>query len=112
MKIKRNLYIFINAAILVLPAISRAQSGLVDLLTDFRGLLGLLPPLIFGIAMVFFFWGGAQFVLHAGDEKYRQDGKNKMIYSIIALFVFVSIFGILTTIGDLIGIPAWFTYTP
>lgn len=88
-----------------LPSIAFAQTGgLLEYMTSFGGLLKLFVPIIFGLSLVYFFWGGAKFVLNAGDEKYRADGKNKLIWGIIALFVFVSILGILSTIGDLLDI--------
>lgn len=60
---------------------------------------------IFGFAMVFFFWGAAQFILKdAGSDKTRDEGKKKLLWGIIALFVMFSIYGILRMIGNLTGI--------
>lgn len=82
-----------------------ALTGLKGLLTDFKGVLDLVVPVLFGLSLVYFFWGIGQFILHAGDVKTREEGRNKMIWGIIALFVFISIYGILKSIGSAIGIP-------
>lgn len=87
----------------LIPAISYAQ-GLVQLLTSFKGILGLLPRIIFGLCVIYFFWGTAQFIQNAGNEKLRGDAKNKMIWGVVAIFVFISIGGILYGLGQLLNI--------
>ncbi len=83
-----------------------ALDGVKGLLTAFGGILNSVIPVIFGLALIYFFWGVAQFVLHdAGNDKTREDGKKKIMWSIVALFVFVSIYGILRFIGNAIDIP-------
>lgn len=92
---------------LVSPTLALAQplGGLKSLLVSFKDILNLLIPVLFGICLIYFFWGLAQFILHdAGNDKTRADGKQKMIWGIVALFVFVSIYGILNFIGSAIGI--------
>jgi hypothetical protein len=107
---RKNIYKnFKSLTILVLsafPVVSfAALNGLKGLLGDFGQILGLAQPLIFGIAFLYFFWGVAQFILNAGEQKARDEGKKKMLWGIVALFVMISIVGILHTVGYLIGIP-------
>jgi hypothetical protein len=68
-------------------------------LSEFVSLLiSLIEPLIvviIGLALLVFFWGLVKFIYNAGDEKTHADGKNLMIWGLIALFVMVSVFGIL-----------------
>jgi hypothetical protein len=82
-----------------------ALDGVKGLLYDFSDILSLLEPIIIGLAFLYFFWGVSQFILHAGDQKLRDDGKRKMLWGVIALFVMLSIIGILHRVGDLIGVP-------
>lgn len=90
---------------LLLPAVSfAALTGLKSLLGDFSIILGQVWTLVIALAFVYFFWGLGQFILHAGDQKARDEGKQKMIWGIIALFVIVSIGGILNFVGDLIDV--------
>ena len=70
--------------------------------TDFAGfvciLLGFMNtafPIIVGATLLVFFWGLAQFIRSAGDEKKIVDGKRLMFWGIVALFVMVSIWGII-----------------
>lgn len=105
--LKNNVLKYISLITLyTFPAITFAQlNGLRGLLTQFRSLLNLIIPVIFGLALVYFLWGTSQFILNAGDAKTREEGKQKMIWGIVALFVMVSIYGILSAIGTLVGIP-------
>ncbi len=65
---------------------------------------------IFGmLAVAAFFYGLARFILAAGDPKKIVEGKNAMIYGIIALFVLVSIVGIISFFQRSLGTD---TYTP
>lgn len=97
-RIKKTL-LYILVLIGIFPEVLNAQvtgtSRLYEMIIDFRGLLGLAVPLIFGLSLVYFFWGTANFILSAGNEKTRRDGINKMIWGVVALFVFVSLYGIL-----------------
>jgi len=98
-------YTFIISTYFI-PIITFAMSGVRGLLTDFSGVLNLITPLIFGLSTVYFFWGVAQFVLHdASNEKTREEGKKKIMWGIVALFVFASIYGILSAIGTAVDIP-------
>ena len=90
---------------LLVPNISfAALQGLKSLIVEFQGLLKLVYPIVVALAFIFFFWGVARFILNAGDDKKRADGQKKMMWGIIALFVVLSIMGILYFIGGAIGI--------
>lgn len=67
-------------------------------------ILGLLIPMAFALAVLYFFWGMAKYILNAGDDDARAAGKQVMINGIIALFVMVSIYGIINLLGNFIGI--------
>jgi hypothetical protein len=49
---------------------------------------------IVALAFLTFLWGLARFILSAGDEKAIDDGKKIMLWGTIALFVMVSVWGI------------------
>ncbi|HRH27005.1 MAG TPA: hypothetical protein PLZ99_02500 [Parcubacteria group bacterium] len=109
MNIIKHLVIVISFFTSFFPKQTFAQvtgtSRLYEMLVDFRGLLNYAVPIIFGLAMIYFFWGTANFILKdAGNEKTRRDGINKMIWGVIVIFVFVSIWGILNTLSTLIGL--------
>ncbi|OHA91952.1 MAG: hypothetical protein A2723_00400 [Candidatus Zambryskibacteria bacterium RIFCSPHIGHO2_01_FULL_52_18] len=62
----------------------------------FLDLVLLLVPLVASLALLAFFWGLAKFIYNvSGDEKAVGEGKNLMKWGLIALFVMVSVWGIL-----------------
>lgn len=92
---------------MTVPAVSfAALNGLKGLLGDFQDLLTVAGQAVFALALLFFFWGTAQFILNdAANDKTREDGKKKMLWGIIALFIMFSVYGILRMIGVLVDIP-------
>jgi hypothetical protein len=62
-------------------------------------------PLIFAVATVMFVWGVVQFfVLNSDEEKKREQGKQFMIWGIIALAVMLSVWGLVGILGSTFGI--------
>jgi hypothetical protein len=82
-----------------------ALDGVKGLIGDVKDILNLLEPVIFALALFFFFWGIIQFIRNeAGSDKTRAEGQRKILWGIIALFVMFSIWGILNFVGGLVGI--------
>ncbi len=103
---KNNLkYILVGATSLFPSFTFAALGGLKGLIGSIGSLLNSLIPIIFALCLIYFFWGISQFILHAGEEKTRAEGKNKMIWGVVALFIFISIYGILSVIANLTGVP-------
>lgn len=75
-----------------------------DLIVAVGNIVGLLIPLTAACALLFFFWGLVGFIQHAGDEKAVTEGRRKMLWGIIVLFIITSVWGIVGFIeGDLFG---------
>ena len=53
---------------------------------------------------VFFIWGLAIFIRDSGNPEKKEEGRNKMVWGIITLFVIVSLWGIVAFIGRTFGI--------
>jgi hypothetical protein len=102
---KNKIYFFIVISLLA-PAVSfAALDGIKGMISEIGKLVSMIIPIVMGLALVYFFWGIAQFVLHdAGNDKTREEGKKKMLWGIIALFVMMSIYGIVAFIGNTLGI--------
>lgn len=66
----------------------------------FYDLLEYLVVLVISLAVVFFLWGMAMFVLKADDETERAKGKQRMIWGLITLFVMVSVWGVVNFLQD------------
>lgn len=78
--------------------------NLTDILGIFRDLINTILPIIIALALLYFFWGLAQFVLAAGDETKQGEAKSIMIWGIIALFVMISVWGLVNVLVDTFGL--------
>jgi hypothetical protein len=81
--------------------------------TNFQGVLGYITciinssviPLIFALATVMFVWGVVSFfIINADEEAKRAQGKQFMIWGIIALAVMLSIWGLVGILGSTFNI--------
>ncbi len=66
-------------------------------------LMQMLAQLFLAVALVVFIWGMVVFILNSGNEQARSEGKQKMIWGIVALFVIVSVWGLVNIIQTLTG---------
>ncbi len=64
----------------------------------------MLVPIMTSVALLGFFWGMAMFIWNAGDEKKRSEGKYVMLWGILALFVFLSITGIIVLLQNTLSV--------
>lgn len=94
---------FIAVALLAVPGFAFAQT-LGSVLGTVQGLLDALIPFLITLAVLYFFWGVAQYILKSDDEEGRRNARNIMIYGIIALFVIVGVWGLVGVIADTFGI--------
>ncbi len=62
-------------------------------------------PLIFAIAVVTFIWGAVKFfIINAEEEAKRDQGKQFMLWGIIALAVMISVWGLVKILGETVNI--------
>ncbi|MEK7176895.1 MAG: hypothetical protein AAB719_01160 [Patescibacteria group bacterium] len=90
-------------ALALLPLVASAQlTGLGELITATGGLINPLIAILVGVALLVFFWGLVKFVFRLGGdgEKAVDDGKRLMKWGLIALFVMVSVWGIIEFFQD------------
>jgi hypothetical protein len=64
-----------------------------------------------GLALFWFFWGLMKFIFKAGDEKAQEEGRNIMLWGILALFVMTSVWGLVNFLGNSLGIKTGITQT-
>ena len=87
--------LFLIFVLLALPAIVSAQ-GVGRLLLEFGDLIDTIIPILVAIGLLVFLWGLVKFIFRvSGDEKAVEGGKRLMFWGIIALFVMVSVWGII-----------------
>lgn len=88
----------------LLPSVAFAVADVEELILEILYLLNLIIPVIFGLALVYFLWGLAQFILNAGNETARESARSIMIWGIIALFVMVSVWGLVNLLTNTFGL--------
>jgi len=85
--------------LLMLPAITFAQT-IQTVIATVGNILNLLIPIVITLAVIYFFWGVAKYILNADNEEKKAEGRSIMIYGIIALFVIVSVWGLIGLLGN------------
>lgn len=96
---KGRIVIAIVCAAVLVPVLAHAQE-LTSLLTAVETIVRRLIPLAAGLALLAFFWGIARFIFAAGNEEARKEGRQFMVWSVVALFVLTSIWGIVFFLRD------------
>ncbi len=80
----------------VFPAIASAQNigGIFSLLNQANQLINQVIPFIIALTVLVFLWGVFMFVVSGADSEKRKEAQGYMIWGIIALFVMVSVWGL------------------
>jgi len=82
----------IAAGTLVLPSLVAAQT-LLNTLALVNTFLNAVVGLFITLAIVIFFWGLIKYLMNVGEAK--SEGLQIMFYGVVAIFVMVSIWGII-----------------
>lgn len=75
-----------------------------SILGDVYYIFTLVVPIIMLLALIYFFYGLAKYILSASSEDSKTEGRNIMIYGVIALFVMASVWGLVTFLQDTFGV--------
>lgn len=99
-----------------LPALALAQysqqggglnlgsGNLSQTLNSIYSLVNSVIPILIGLGIIAFLFGILKFIFNAGDEGKRADGKWVIIYSLIGIFVMVSVWGLVAALQNVFGI--------
>lgn len=93
------------AALFALPFVAAAQGRLTNLqqlIGSVGQIVGMLIPIVIGLAMLAFFWGLFKYIKSSGEG--HKEGVNVMIAGVAALFVMVSVWGIVQFAQSALGI--------
>jgi hypothetical protein len=83
--------------------ISSNNQGILGTVGMIGTVVASLVPVVSTLAILFFFWGLAKYILAAGDPESKADGKKIMIWGIIAIFIMVTLFGIIGYLQSAVG---------
>lgn len=67
-------------------------------------ILDALIPIMVILALVYFIYGLAEYILESGVEAKKVEGKNRMVRGSIAMFLIVSVWGVVLFIQKTVGI--------
>jgi phosphotransferase system glucose/maltose/N-acetylglucosamine-specific IIC component len=67
-----------------------------------QNIINPLIYLLFALALVFFLWGVAQFILNSGGGDTKNEGKSHIFWGIIGMFIMVGVYGIMNIISGTI----------
>lgn len=71
-----------------------SDSGVRGFIGSLIDILNAIIPLIFGVAIVLFLWGIAKAYFLSGDDSdSRKEGRNLIIWGVIALFIMIAFWG-------------------
>ncbi len=76
-------------------------NGIASGMTD---VLDAALPVLAALALAAFIWNGAMFILRSDDDRARMDGKKGMLWGVIALFVLVSVWGIVQLLQGILDV--------
>jgi hypothetical protein len=74
------------------------------LIAQIGAIIASLIPIAFGAGLLAFFWGLAKYIFSAGSEDSKGEGKQIMIWGVIALFVMSSVFGLVELLRKTAGV--------
>jgi len=83
------------------------MTGVKELIQAVGSLTNPLIAIVVAIALLVFFWGLAKFIFRlGGDEKVVDEGKRIMKWGLLALFVMVSVWGIIRFMQSALNLPS------
>lgn len=91
---KLRTYIGALVAVVALPGMAAAQT-LLDTVGFLNAFVNSLIPLAISLALLMFFWGLIKYLFKIGGDDAQKEGIRTMIWGVAALFVMVSIWGII-----------------
>ena len=105
----KKLQKIILAGLVTFPAVALAQlDGIGNLVSRLGAIIRNLIPVLLGLAVVVFFWGIIQYLFTDAKEK----GSKLMFWGVIAIFVMVSIWGLIRFIRGELFVGTDFTPPP
>ncbi|MFA6006255.1 MAG: hypothetical protein WC764_00810 [Candidatus Paceibacterota bacterium] len=65
-----------------------------SILNNIRGIFSIIVPLCVGLALIYFIYGLAEYILVSGEASKKEEGRMRMVWGTIAMFVIISVWGL------------------
>ena len=83
------------ASAMLFPGVAfAAVTDLESLLQLVIGLINIAIPIIISLAVLVFIWGLFMYITNPSEDEKKKEGRDIMIWGVIALFVMFSVFGL------------------
>ncbi len=96
--------VYASLAFAPVMAFAAQLAAITDIVVSIGGIVKMLIPILFGLAIIYFFWGLVVFLRAAGDPKAQEAGRNQMIWGVITIAVMVSVYGLVQWLQTLFGV--------
>jgi hypothetical protein len=95
----------IAAALLASPFLALAQrvTDADSLFTKVSNILNSVIVILISLSVVYLIYGVFKYMI-AGDEEKRKEGKNIVLYGVVALFVMISVWGLVRILAGTFGL--------
>ena len=74
--------------------------GIEGFIATIGRIMDMIVPIMVGLALIYFIYGLGEYILESGEEGKKAEGRNIMIYGTIAMFVIVSIWGLVQLLQE------------
>lgn len=90
---------------ILFPCILSAQSAsyFLDFLRQVSDIVNSSIPVLITLALLYFLWGLVMFIQKSGEGG-AEEGRDKMLWGVIGLFVILSVWGLVALVQSLTGI--------
>ena len=88
---------------LVLPIATFAATRIGDILLQVKSLMDLFIPIFVTLGLLYFLVGLTEYIL-SSSEGGQTEGRNRIIYGILGLFVMVAVWGLVGVVANTFGI--------
>ena len=96
--------IIVGGGGMLLPFIALAQQTFTGFLTQIKGTINAIIPVIIAITVLVFLWGVANYIMSAGDEEKRKEARQFIIWGLVGFVIMIGIWGLINVFVTAFGL--------
>lgn len=101
---KKTISTLATASSLPLIGFAQVANNIRQLGGDVSNIFQGVVAVLIGLAVVVFLWGLFKYITESNNESKRQDAKNYMIYGVVAIFIMISVWGLVEILANTTGL--------
>lgn len=101
---KNKIKKIISAGLVASPFFALAATDIDTIIMRVEDIVGLIIPVLIGIALIYFIIGVIKYVTAGADEEKRKEARNTILYGVIGLFAIVAVWGLVRVLADTFSI--------